>query len=56
MRLSELESIPIDDEVGARDKGTRGDKFPLNDLAMFVYAIGFRRSFARDDGSQERKS
>ena len=32
--LSELESISIDDEVGARDKWRREDNFPLKDPAI----------------------
>ena len=39
MGLSELESIPIDDEVGARDKGTRKDKFPLKDLTILCMRL-----------------
>ena len=32
--LSELEPVPIDDEVGSRDKWIREDSFPLKDPAM----------------------
>ena len=59
-RLSELESISIDDGVCTRDKWKKKKKrennLTIERSSNFAYTIGFRRSFARHDDIQERKS
>ena len=58
-RLSELESISIDDGVGTRykwKKKKRENNLPIERSSNFAYTIGFRRSFAWHDVIQERKS